>query len=305
MYVDRGLEELRRYGYAVVGFDGSGNPGTPSQPVTVETGGIAPPAGLRALGEIGRVVLEWEASAETDLRGYNVYRSSRSDAGYERLEGAPFTTGQTAYTDSGLAAGDVYFYRVSALTSQGESGLSAFVGTTVLTDDSPPGVPTFLEGVPLAGDPSMLEITWTAPNTDAAGGRLTGLQGFQIYRSPDEDGPFKLVGTATEAAFVDTGLKELTTYFYQVEAVDQAGNSSPRSATTPLTTGGGGSSQERVRFFVHPLQSAASADRYHKLDGGIRCDNPLRGAAHFSPRQHGGRRFRGYSAQRPQHVQGG
>ena len=240
-FVDRGLEELRNYGYAVVGFDGSGNPGTRSQPVTVETGGIAPPSGLRAMGEIGRVLLEWEASEETDLRGYNVYRSPRSDAGYERLEGlegASFTTGQTAYTDSGLAAGDIYFYRVSVLTSQGESGLSAFVGTTVLTDYSPPGAPTFLEGVPLAEDPSMLEITWTAPNTDAAGGRLTGLQGFQIYRSPDEDGPFKLVGTATEAAFVDTGLKELTTYFYQVEAVDPAGNSSPRSATTPLTTGG-------------------------------------------------------------------
>ena len=240
-YVDRGLEELRGYGYAVVGFDGSGNAGLRSASVQVETGGIAAPMGLLAVGEIGRVLLEWEASPETDLRGYNVYRSSRSDAGYERLEGvegAPFTTGQTAYTDSGLAAGDIYFYRVSVLTLQGESRLSAFVGTTVLTDDSPPAAPTFVEGVPLTDDPSMLEITWTAPNTDADGGRLTGLQGFQIYRSPDEDGRFKLVGTATEAAFVDTGLKELTTYFYQVEAVDRAGNSSPRSATTPLTTGG-------------------------------------------------------------------
>ena len=131
MYVDRGLEELRRYGYAVVGFDGSGNPGVRSQPVTVETGGIAPPAGLRALGEIGRVVLEWEASAETDLRGYNVYRSSRSDAGYERLEGlegAPFTTGQVSYVDSSVAPGGRYFYRVTAVTSRRESAASGFVG---------------------------------------------------------------------------------------------------------------------------------------------------------------------------------
>ncbi len=241
VYVDTGLEELRRYGYRVVAFDGSGNTGERSPSVSVETGGIPVPSGLRARGEIGRVRLEWEASEERDLQGYNVYRSPRSDEGYERLEGvegAPFTTGQITYIDSGLAAGEVFFYRVSALNSQGESRLSAFVGTTVHTDDSPPAVPTFLEGVPLVDDPSMLDITWTAPTTDAAGGRLTGLQGFQIYRSLDEDGPFKLVGTATEAAFVDTGLQELTTYFYQVEALDPAGNTSPRSATTPLATGG-------------------------------------------------------------------
>ena len=241
VYVDGGLEELRRYGYAVAGFDASGNVGARSAPVSVETGGIAAPSGLRAVGEIGRVRLEWTASEEADLRGYNVYRSPRSDAGYERLEGvegAPFTTGRIAYIDSGLAGGDVFFYRVSALTAQGESSLSAFVGTAVLRDDSPPAAPTFVEGVPLVEDPSMLDITWTAPTADAAGGRLTGLQGFQIYRSRDEDGPFKLVGTAAEAAFVDTGLQELTTYFYQVEALDPSGNASPRSATTPLTTGG-------------------------------------------------------------------
>jgi len=66
-----------------------------------------------------------------------VYRADRLDGAYLRLEGGedtPFTTGRTAYVDSNLVGGRVYFYRVSAVTAAEEKGLSEFAGAAALPD---------------------------------------------------------------------------------------------------------------------------------------------------------------------------
>jgi fibronectin type 3 domain-containing protein len=183
----------------------------------------------------------WSASSDNDLSGYNVYRSTQSDQGYERqtgVEGTTFTTGQTTYVDSGLTGGAIYFYRITVVTTTGESDQSAFAGATVSSDSSPPTVPTFFDGDAVTDDPEQLNLTWRAPSEDEDGGELTGLSSYQIYRAASSSGTFELVGTSTEAAFTDTGLAAVTTYFYQVEALDAALNISLRSATLELTTSG-------------------------------------------------------------------
>ena len=148
-YVDEGLEPLSLYVYAIVAFDSAGNESVLSIGREVRTGGVASPGGLQARGEIGRIDLTWFDSAEEDLQGYNVYRSRVSGAGYERLElaGSSFTTGQTSYVDESVDPGAEYFYKISAVTSAGESELSVFVGAEVLPDDVGPGVPQDLRAV--------------------------------------------------------------------------------------------------------------------------------------------------------------
>ena len=242
-YVDRGLEELRGYGYAVVGFDGSGNSGTRSAPVLVRTGGIAPPSGLRAVGEIGRVRLSWEASGERDLEGYNVYRSPRSDAGYERLagvEGTPFTTGEISYVDSSVASGARYFYRVTAVTSRRESGLSGFVGAAVLADAVGPGSPLNLSAVAEEDAPGSVRLSWDAPRLDADGGELTGLSGYVVLRSAEEGASFVAIDTVLAGvhSYVDRGLEELRRYGYAVAGFDGSGNAGARSPGVWVETAG-------------------------------------------------------------------
>ena len=242
-FVDRDLEAATAYFYAVIAVDGFDNASSRSLTASAVTAGIAVPKGVVVQGRISKIEVTWDASAEEDLLGYNVYRSIRSDQGYERIEGSEgtsYTTGQTSYVDPNLIGGDILFYRITAVTGAGESASSAFGGATVQIDTQPPAAPTFIEGEPVEGVLEDLEITWLPPKVDANGGELTGVNEYTIYRSAFADGPFEEIAVVTEASFIDTGLVAQTTYYYQVNALDRDRNIGPRSATAALETGGVG-----------------------------------------------------------------
>lgn len=136
-YRDAGLKGVTPYIYAVQAFDRFGNYSPLSLSAQATTRGVLPVSGLSATGGIERVELRWNRSLDPALAGYNVYRAGRSDGEYLRLagsEGTPFTTGRTAYLDSNLAGGQVYYYRVSAATATDESALSEFAGAAALPD---------------------------------------------------------------------------------------------------------------------------------------------------------------------------
>ena len=120
-------------------------------PVSAE-GDIEPPAaplGLTALGADQQVELAWEANAEEDLAGYNLYRSEVTpvEAGGSPVNGADLISGE-AYTDAGLANGTTYYYAVTAVDASGnESALSAEVSAAPQVEEpapaeEPPAEPT-------------------------------------------------------------------------------------------------------------------------------------------------------------------
>ena len=240
-YVDADLESAVVYSYALMAVDASGNASGLTSPVSATTRGLAAPSGLSALSGIGRITVTWAGSGESDLIGYNVYRSERSDGGFARLpgtEGTPFTTGQTTYVDSGFVGGEVFFYRVSVVTSRGESDLSEFDGATVETDSRSPAAPTFLSGEAVVGDPEVILLEWRAPSSDFGGAELTGLSGYLVFRADSPSGPFKEIGASESAEYRDSGLEQRTTYYYEVQALDPAGNASVPSETESATTSG-------------------------------------------------------------------
>ena len=240
-YVDAGLESAAVYTYALLAVDGSGNGSELTGAVSARSRGLAPPSGLSAVSGIGRVTVSWLGSGESDLIGYNVYRSQRSDGDFARLpgvEGTPFTTGQTTYVDTGFVGGEVLFYRVSVVTSRGESDLSEFEGATVESDTRPPAAPTFLSGEAVVGDPEVILLEWRAPSTDAGGAELTGLSEYLVFRAESASGPFEKIGASETAEYRDSELDQRTTYYYQVQALDPAGNASAPSGTEEATTSG-------------------------------------------------------------------
>ena len=240
-YVDGDLAAAVVYTYALMAVDGSGNGSELSSPVSATTRGLAPPSGLSAASGIGRITVRWSGSDEAELIGYNVYRSERSDGGFERLsgsEGTPFTTGQTTYIDTGFVGGEIFFYRLSVVTSQGESELSEFAGATVESDSRPPAAPTFLSGEAVIGDPEVILLEWRPPSSDVGGAELTGLSGYLVFRADSPSGPFREIGTSETAQYRDSGLEQRTTYYYQVQALDPAENASAPSETESATTSG-------------------------------------------------------------------
>ena len=100
-------------------------------------------------------------------------------------------------------------------------------------DLNPPTVPGTPAGV--ATGKTSIDVTWTT-STDNGGAPIT----YRIYR----DGDGTPVGSITSAStttvtYGDTGLDVASSHTYQVDAVDESGNPSAKSAVSgPVSTGG-------------------------------------------------------------------
>jgi hypothetical protein len=94
---------------------------------TLDVVAPAVPADLLGVGGQGDISLTWAHGAESDLLGYNVYRSTSSGGTYTRVNSVP-TDRTSYYQDSGLAPLTRYYYKVAAVDRSGnESALSAAV----------------------------------------------------------------------------------------------------------------------------------------------------------------------------------
>ena len=167
--------------------------------------------------------MSWLGSGESDLIGYNLYRSQRSDGDFERLpgvEGTPFTTGRTSYADTSVQVGRAYYYKVQSVGRTHRSELSVFVDGEALSDEVAPESPRNLSAVADESEFGRVSVTWNAPLVDDDGGELTGLSGYQVFRSQGTTDSFVQVASVSEPRYADTGLEESTTYYYTVSAVD-------------------------------------------------------------------------------------
>ena len=245
-----GLEAGVLHVYVVIAVDSEGNTGPPALTlVTISAPGanVPVPAGLRATkNEQARIVISWNPVNDPNLLGYLVLRSQSTQGPFTSVTSDTLlTTGQTTYVDSLVATDQVYYYKVQTVVQDPQLGLlhsdtSTFTDGQALADQSAPGAPSDLI-VSLDDDNfQRVMLNWTAPVTDRNGDELTGLASFEIYRSRDNNTSFALIATVSsdQVSFVDTSVELLTTYFYAIRALDQAGNAGPRSQPISVTTKG-------------------------------------------------------------------
>lgn len=72
----------------------------------------AKPTGLTAVAGNATVLLNWNDSTESDLAGYNIYRSTTSGSGYTKLNAEILTSSD--YTDNSVTNETTYYYVVTA-----------------------------------------------------------------------------------------------------------------------------------------------------------------------------------------------
>ena len=77
-----------------------------------DTTAPAGPAGLTANASLGRVVLDWPDSAESDLDGYDVFRATSPAGPFARVNASRLTA--STYTDASVTGGTSYVYTVRA-----------------------------------------------------------------------------------------------------------------------------------------------------------------------------------------------
>ncbi|MGQ9702901.1 MAG: FG-GAP-like repeat-containing protein, partial [bacterium] len=90
-----------------------------------------PPQNLIATSIVDHIHLVWQKNGESDIAGYNVYRSQFSGGPYSKVNSTPIA--DTTYDDYGISPGITYYYCVTAqIKAFAESRLSneasAYVG---------------------------------------------------------------------------------------------------------------------------------------------------------------------------------
>jgi hypothetical protein len=123
-FIDRGVEAGTVYKYSVVAISGNSE-SLPSAEVSVTPKDVFPPSApvnLAAIAGVNTVELNWDRSADPDLKSYRVYRN---DAVVMQDLDTP------SFSDKQVKAGERYRYAVTAVDQAGnESAKSAVVEVT-------------------------------------------------------------------------------------------------------------------------------------------------------------------------------
>ncbi len=221
--------QLQQWTFAVPSADSPGSSVYPSVGASAQlsssfgvssiiAGPPSAPTGLTATAGDGSVALSWTASSGAS--SYTVLESTSSGGTYSSV--ASGITG-TTYTVTGLTNGTTYYFEVEAVNGSGTSSPSGSASATPSAATTPPATPS---GLTATGGSGQVSLSW---NT------VTGATYYGVLRGSGPSGPFALIAKPAGTTYTDTGLQSTTTYYYEVEAVNSAGASSPSSYVSATT----------------------------------------------------------------------
>ena len=233
-YFNGVIDEVRIYNRALSVAEIQSDMNSPLGVVTPPADTTPPtaPSNLTATpASSSQINLSWTASTDNvGVTSYLVERCTGTGCSTYTQIAAPTTT---TFSDSSLAAGTAYGYRVRAIDAAGNlsSYSNTVTATTLAGDTQSPTTPTNLVATSISG--SQINLTWTG-STDNV-----GVTGYLIERCTGTNcTSFDRQTTIPGTTYNDTGLTPNTSYTYQVKATDAAGNFSSYSNQSTATTSG-------------------------------------------------------------------
>ncbi len=261
-YEDGDPEGHQRFFYRVSSLDAIG-----ASPPSMIVNGLSrsdrvTDIAIMTLGE-SQLVIDWR-----DVSGDSGYRVERSTDGATFAPIATVKPNTPSETDSGLQAGDSFFYRIVTLDSAGDAATSEPVqGTT-----RPAAVV----------DISFPEVT--ADHVSLSWSDVHGETEYLLYRSSDTL-DYTLIATlpANTTSYVDDSTSPVTEFYYYLQAV---AGSIPGSIILPIavaTPGGSLPTPWMPATIGTPVGSSVSAesDGVFTLISGTRTTDSTSDALHF------------------------
>jgi hypothetical protein len=210
--------------YRVTAVDVTGNESsatTTSGTRVPDTTPPAVPSGATASGSTAGIALDWADNTDSDLKGYNVYRSDSADGTFTKINGSPLTASELL--DAAAPQSVASYYRITAVDTSGNE--SSYVAASAVRPDSiAPAAPS---NPAAAGAHSGITVTWTANGE-------FDFAGYNIYRSTAPDGIFTKLNAdlLSSLSFTDASAPAGAASYYQITAVDQFGNESAAAAAS-------------------------------------------------------------------------
>ena len=230
-YSDSGLLASTSYSYRAQAVDTGGNTSTFSNTSTAATQAPPPPTAPGNLTATAvsatQINLSWTASTSgIGIADYVVQRCQ--GAGCTNFVQTAILAG-TGYSDTGLLASTSYSYQVQAVDTTGNAGTFSNPAAAATQAPPPPTAPGNLTATVVGA--SQINLSWTSSTSGI------GIADYVIQRCQGAGcANFAQIATLTGTSYSDTGLSSNTSYSYQVQAIDTAGNagafSSPATAAT-------------------------------------------------------------------------
>jgi hypothetical protein len=177
----------------------------------------AAPLSLTATPGNQFVALKWSAAASATL--YTVMRATSATGVYSVIA----RPASIQYTDTDVANGTTYYYKIAAVNAAGQSTASDVASAKPLATYVAPATPTGLTAT--AGSASVA-LKWNASATAT---------GYHIRRATSATGIYVQAAAPAAATYTDTGLTAGATYYYRVSALNAYGESAYSTAVVKAT----------------------------------------------------------------------
>jgi fibronectin type 3 domain-containing protein/TolB-like protein len=173
------------------------------------------------------VQLTWGAPADATLQ-YRIERARVEDGPFDVLTTLPAK--KQKYQDSGLQDSNAYFYRLVAVSATGSTSTPTQVRESMTAP--PPEPPPAVRATAPAS--RAISLAWTPSPAE-------GVTSYVVERGSAEGGPYAKVGETErnelqEGGASKTDLRDSTTYFYRVTAINRVGAVGPVSKPVAVTT---------------------------------------------------------------------
>ncbi len=225
-YQDTNLVNGVTYYYQVMAVNAMGAGHVSNEISSVPAAVLGPPTSIAAAPSDSAISLSWTAPVNTGgspAVSYKIYRGTSSTTQLFLV-----SVTQSSYLDTGLTNGQSYYYKISSVNAVGEGAQSATVSATPFSIPSSP-----LSLAALAGNGGV-SLSWAAPLSNGGASILR----YHVYWSESATGPWTMIDTLnTGLVYAHTGLTNGHTYYYQVAAVNVAGEGprTPVVSATPRT----------------------------------------------------------------------
>ena len=147
----------------------------------------------------GTTIIRWKKV--TNASGYKVYRAKNKKGKYELLK----TTAALSYSDSSIAGGQNYYYKVVAYYKNGSTMINGKASDVVLQVGTLKKVSLRVKNK----KKSTASLSWK---------KADGAKKYQIYRATGKKGKYSKITTTKKLTYEDTSLSKNKTYYYKVRA---------------------------------------------------------------------------------------
>jgi hypothetical protein len=237
-YTSTGLAAGTTYYYRVRGSFKNGTYSAYSNVASARTTstGTAPaaPSNLAAAAASStQINLAWTDNS-TNETGFKVERALSSAGPWTYIG----STASTGYGASGLAASTLYYFRVQAYNSYGNSAYSNTAWATTQGTTSVPSAPSSLTAS--AASSSQINLAWADTSSNETG--------FKIERSTATASWAQIATVGNVTSYASTALVASTAYSYRVRSYNTAGSSAYSNTASATTPAAGSSSLWSKRY---------------------------------------------------------